>query len=70
LNRVVTEDKPIHIVGDRPHIQNERSLLQARLQGIYNQADSSLIEKDLIGLAVQWNKLDSTLEVGNGRLQR
>jgi len=46
------ENKSIHFVRDGRHIKNERSLLQASFQGIYNQIDTSFIEKDLIGLAV------------------
>jgi len=32
-------------------------LLQARLQGIYDQENTKFMEKDMIGLAIQWNKL-------------
>jgi len=45
-------------------------LLQTRLQEIYIQVDTTFIRKDLIGLAVQWNKLDSTVEVDISRLQK
>jgi len=54
------EKESVCVIQNGRHIQNERSLLQARLQGIYSQEETSFIEKDLIGLAIQWNKLDST----------
>jgi len=52
------------------HTQNERSLLQARLRGIYDQDDTTFIEKDLIDLAIKWNRLDSSTEVEKGRVQK
>jgi len=64
------ENKLVLLVKDGRHAQNERSLLQARLLGIYDQVDTTFIEKDLIGLAIEWNKLQSTTEVEKGRLQK
>jgi len=47
---VVLENKSIHLIEVGRHTQSERSSLQARLRGIYAQADTTFIEKDLIGL--------------------
>jgi len=66
--RVGLENQSLHIIKEDPQIQNERSLLQARLRGIYDQADTTFIEKDLIGLAVQWNRFLSSREVEKGRV--
>jgi len=68
--RVGLEKESVRVIQNGRNIQNKRSLSQARLQGIYNQDESSVIEKDLIGLEFQWNKLDSTPEVDSGRLQK
>jgi len=68
--RVGLEKESVPVLQDRRYIQNKRSLLQARLQEIYIQDDTTFIEKDLIGLAVQWNILDSTAEVAISRLQK
>jgi len=67
---VVLKDESIHLVNGGWHTQNERSLLQARLRGIYDQVDTTYIEKDLIDLANKWNKLDSSTEVEKGRVQK
>jgi len=45
-------------------------LLQARLWGIYDQGDTSFIEKDPINLAIKWNRLESSTEVEKGRVQK
>jgi len=45
-------------------------VLQARLRGIYEQVDTTCIEKDLIDLAIKWNRLDSSTEVEKGRVQK
>jgi len=57
---VVLEKESVRVIQNGRHVQNERSLLQARLQRNYNQDETSFMEKNLIGLAFQWNKLDST----------
>jgi len=44
-------------------VQNERALLQARLQVIYGQVNTTNIERDFIGLAIKWNASDSTSNV-------
>jgi len=49
--RVVLEKESVRVIQDGRHIQNKWSLLQARLQGIYNQDETPFIEKDLIKLA-------------------
>jgi len=64
------EKKSIHLVEDGRHTQNEQSLSQARLQGIYDQVDTTFIEKDLIDLAKKWNRLDSSTKVEKGRVQK
>jgi len=55
----------VHIVGSARDIQNERSLLQARLMGIYGQDNTQFIERDLIGLAKRWNRMDSYHDFDN-----
>jgi len=57
---VVLEKDSVCVIQNGRHEQNKRSSLQARLQGIYSQDETSFVEKDLIGLALQWNTLDST----------
>jgi len=51
--RVGLEKESVRVIQGGQHVQNKRSMLQARLQGIYNQDESSVIEKDLTGLAFQ-----------------
>jgi len=57
---VLLEKDSVRVIQNGRHEQNEQSSLQARLQGIYSQDETSFMEKDLIDLAFQWNKLDST----------
>jgi len=66
---VKLENKSIHLVDDARHTENEQSLLQARLRGIYDQDDTTFIVKYLINLAIKWNRLDSSTEVKKGRVQ-
>jgi len=54
--RVGLENEYVRLVEDGQHTQNERSSLQARLRWIYDQVDTTFIERDLIGLAVKWNR--------------
>jgi len=68
--RAVFEKEFVRVIGAGRHLQNEGSLLQARLRGIYDQDDTMFIKKDLIDLAIKWNKLDSSKEVEKGRLQK
>jgi len=64
--RVGLVNESVLVIKYDRQIQNERSLLQARLRGIYDQVDTTFIEKDLNGLAVQWNRLASSKEVEKG----
>jgi len=59
----------VGVIQSNRHVQNEQSLLQARLRAVYNQDVTTGIEKDLIGIASQWNKLESTSKGDNDRLR-
>jgi len=43
---VVLEKDSVRVIQNGRHEQNERSLLQARLQGIYSQDETSFMEKN------------------------
>jgi len=68
--RVGLENESIPVIEVDRHAQNERSLLQARLRRIYDQVDTNFIEKDLIDLAIKWNRLDSSMEFEKVRLRK
>jgi len=38
--------------------------------GIYDQVNTTFIEKNLIDLAIKWNKMDSSTEFEKGRVQK
>jgi len=64
-----SQRESVCVIQDKRLVQNERSLLQARLQAVYNQEVTSFIKKDQMGIAIQWNKLESTPKVVSDRLQ-
>jgi len=51
------QNRSVLSITNRRQGQNERSLLEARLRGIYYQVDPVNIEKDFIDLAKKWNTM-------------
>jgi len=55
----------VGVIQNNRHTQNEQSLIQARLRAVYNQDVTTGIEKDLIGIASQWNSDSDSISDSN-----
>jgi len=60
-----SQKETVSVIQSKRQLKNDESLLEARLRAVYDQDVTSGIEKDLISIAREWNKLGSACRGDN-----